>query len=391
MENFFEFVDNLRNRFQELSATNKAVALGVLAAILGSLFAMTLWVQTPDMQLLYANLDEKDAAEIVEQLKTQNIKYELGNNERSIRVPADMVHELRLNLASQGLPTGKEVGLELFEDTPLGMTEFVQKLNFQRALQGELSRTIGALDSVETARVHLVIPKDDVFLKDKAPGTASVMLKIRAGKHLAETQVQGIVHLVASSVEGVEAKNVVVVDLKGNILSGNQEGTEGALLTASNHKHRKHVEKELEHSIVQMLEDALGPDKIIARVTADINFDKVEKTEEFTIRILKWFAVSSQPRNPFPVRFPRVVCRVWNPCSRTVRDKARVRLPYPQNAITRNRHSTMRSTKLCAMSPSPTATFGNCPLRCWWMGCWPETLLPTKHGRRKKWQNCWTS
>lgn len=280
MEKLLEFLQSLTTKFQEWTPIQKAVALGLTALALGSLLVMALWIQEPDYQLLYANLAEEDAAAVVDQLKTRNIPYQLGNQGRSIRVPSNLVHETRIALAGEGLPAGREVGLELFEDTALGMTEFVQKLNFQRALQGELARTISSLEAVEFARIHLVIPKEEVFFRERMRGKASVTLKIRAGKSLSETQVQGIVHLVSSSVERIQAKDVVVVDLKGNILSGAGGDSEGALMTTSNHKFKRGMEKDLEKSIVNMLEDALGPGKIIARVSADINFDKVEKTEE---------------------------------------------------------------------------------------------------------------
>ncbi|CCQ90550.1 putative Flagellar M-ring protein [Nitrospina gracilis 3/211] len=280
MEAFLEFLTNLGRRFNELPAVQKVAALGLLAGMGAAVVAMLFWAQAPDYQLLYANLSEKDAAAVVEELKTQNIPYELSNQGRNIRIPSNRVHEVRLDLASQGLPTGTEVGLELFEDTPLGMTEFVQKLNFQRALQGELVRTITSLSAVEHARVHLVLPKTDVFSKEKPRGKASVMVKLNAGQTLSETQVQGIVHLVSASVEGLQVGDVVVVDLQGNMLSGGKEVSEAALLTASNYKHKRRVEKELESSIVSMLEDALGPGRVIAKVAAEINFDKVERTEE---------------------------------------------------------------------------------------------------------------
>ncbi|MCA9484092.1 MAG: flagellar M-ring protein FliF [Nitrospina sp.] len=280
MEKLLQFFQNLGQRFQELTPTNKAVALGLLALILGSVMAMSLWLQEPDYQLLYANLSEEDASAIYEQLQTQNVKPQLSNNGRTIHVPSNQVHELRLKLAGQGLPKGHEVGLELFEDMPLGMTEFIQKLNFQRALQGELARTITSLDVVDMARVHLVIPKEDVFIKEQQKGKASVTLKLRAGRSLSESQVQGIIHLVSSSVEGVDPKNVALLDFKGNILSGAQGMEDGAILTATNYKHQRRVEQQLEKSLIRMLEDALGTDKVIARVTAELNFDKVEKTEE---------------------------------------------------------------------------------------------------------------
>ncbi len=280
MEQIAAIFRNLSERFQELSQGKKAAALALIAAALASVAVMSLWLQAPDFQLLYANLSEQDASKIVEELKGQKIPYELGNNGRNIRIPSNKVYEVRLQLASKGLPEGSEVGLELFQETSLGMTDFVQKLNFQRALQGELTRTIKTLDAVDQARVHLVIPKDTMFLKDKPKGKASVMIKIKGGRSLAPDQVQGIVHLVSSSVEGIHPEDVVVVDLQGNILSGAQEGSEKTLIAGTNHKLQGKVEKELEAKIRKLLEDALGPGKVIAKVNAELNFERIERTEE---------------------------------------------------------------------------------------------------------------
>lgn len=280
MDTLILFLRNLWERFLALPPTNKAVALGAVALVAGALFSISVWVQTPDYQLLYANLSDEDAAAVVKQLDTQNIPKKLTNNGHNIQVPTNRVHEIRLNLASQGLPAGTEVGLELFEDTPLGMTEFVQKLNFQRALQGELARTIKSLEVVELARVHLVLPKEELFVRDKQIGKASIMVKLRPGRTLTEGQIQGIVHLVSSSVAGIPPANVVLVDPKGNLLSGNKAISDDVMLTASNYKHKRKVENEMEQRIVMMLEEALGPDKVIARVNADMNFDKVVQTEE---------------------------------------------------------------------------------------------------------------
>ena len=241
---------------------------------------MSFWIQEPDFQLLYSNLAPEDASAIVEELKTQKISYELAGNGTIVRVPTDKVHELRLQLAGKGLPEGGEVGMELFEESSLGMTEFVQKLNFQRALEGELVRTIKSLDSISQARVHLVIPEDNIFLREKPKGKASVTLKIKPGRTLSESQVQGIVHLVSGSVKGISPENVAVVDMKGNILSGGQKSSRDAMITGNNYKHQRNLEMELEKSVTKMLESALGSGKVIARVTAKLNFDKVEKTEE---------------------------------------------------------------------------------------------------------------
>jgi flagellar M-ring protein FliF len=280
MEQLLAFFKNAYTNFQELSQGKKVAVLTLAAAGLASLLVMAFWVQAPDQQLLYANLSQEDAGAIVAELKGQKIPYELNAGGTTIRVPADKVHEIRLQLATKGLPQGGEVGLEIFDKTALGMTEFVQKLNYQRALQGELTRTINTLDVVDQARVHLVIPEESLFLKDKVKGKASVMVKIKPGKTISENQIQGIVHLVSSSVKGVPPENVAIVDFNGNILTGAKGGGEEAMIAADNFKLKARLEGELEASIRQMLEDALGKGKVIAKVNAEINFEKVERTEE---------------------------------------------------------------------------------------------------------------
>ena len=280
MNQIAEFFKNLANRFQELTQGQKVAAIALVGMALASLALMTFWAQAPDMRLLYANLPEEDAAAIVEELRTKQIPYELSAQGRTIRIPTDKVHEIRLELASKGLPQGGEVGMEIFEEPALGMTEFVQKLNYQRALQGELTRTISSLDSIKVARVHLVIPEQRVFFKEKPKGKASVTIKMKPGRSLSEAQVQGIVHLVSSSVQGILPENVAVVDAKGNMLTGPMGASYEAMISDSNFKFKRKLEKNLEESIHLMMEDALGPGKVIARVTADLNFDQVERTEE---------------------------------------------------------------------------------------------------------------
>ena len=151
MERLLEIIRQMGGRLGELAPAKRAAVLSLVAVGIGSLFVMSLWMQAPDFQLLYANLSQEDAGSIVERLKTQKVPYELSNEGRTIRVPADKVYEVRLQMASEGLPEGGEVGLEIFEETALGMTDFIQKLNYQRALQGELARTIKSLNSVDSA------------------------------------------------------------------------------------------------------------------------------------------------------------------------------------------------------------------------------------------------
>ena len=280
MENFSDFLKNLNDRYKELPPGRKTVALTLAASAIAAVFVMSLWLQTPDYQVLFTNLTPEDAGTIIEELKTKNIDYKLTNQGRSVQVPSNQVYETRLSLASQGLPEGSEVGFELFEDTPFGITDFTEKLNFQRGLQGELSRTIKSLAVIDKARVHLVIPKKNLFLREKPKGKASVMVKVKAGQTLSESQIQGIVHLVSGSVESIKSQDVVIIDIRGNILSGGGNGDQNALIPSSNFAHKRKVEKELEENIVKMLEEALGVGKVIARVSASMDFNKEDSTEE---------------------------------------------------------------------------------------------------------------
>jgi flagellar M-ring protein FliF len=280
MEKFLTFIKQLSERFLALQQGQKLAILVLVAGGIASLFTMSLWLKAPDYQLLYAKLAPTDAAKIVDVLKSDKVPYELSQGGQTIHIPADAIYETRLKLASEGLPEGGEVGMEIFEENALGMTEFIQKLNYQRALQGELSRTIKSLDAIDQARVHLVIPKDTLFLKEKPRGKASVTIKIKPGKNVTSEQTQGIVHLVAASVEGIDAQDVVVVDLKGNLLSGDQASSSGAMRTSTNYQHKLIVEKELQDNIVRMLENALGEGTVIAQVSTDLDFELVDRTEE---------------------------------------------------------------------------------------------------------------
>src|SRR5207253_2815917 len=178
-----------------------------------------LWTQESEMQVLFSHLSPEDAGTIVTKLKEQKIPYRVDGDGGTILVPTDRVHELRMQLASQSLPQGGGVGFEIFDRATIGMTDFVQRLNYRRALQGELGRTIAQLAEVERARVHLVVPERSLFADQRERPRASVVLTLRAGKTLAAGQIQGIAHLVASSVEGLQPQEVTVVDSHGLILS----------------------------------------------------------------------------------------------------------------------------------------------------------------------------
>ncbi|MBR9987080.1 MAG: flagellar M-ring protein FliF [Desulfosarcina sp.] len=262
-------------------STGKLVAMAILVGgtVAGLAFLLT-WSETGDLHPLYGNLAPEDAAEIVGQLKERQIPYQLTMDGTGVSIPYEKIYETRLELASQGLPRGTGIGFEVFDDTQLGMTEFVQNVNYQRALQGELSRTINTLMEVESSRVHIVMPARSLFIEEEDPATASVILKLRRGKHLSKAQVQGIVHLISSSVSRLSTEDVTVIDNSGKMLAGFKEKSTVSQITSNQLAFQEKKERLLESRVKTMLESVLGQDKAIVRVSCLLNFIQQEKTEE---------------------------------------------------------------------------------------------------------------
>src|SRR5881398_636458 len=251
----------------------------VLASGVGSLvvvLALAWWVEQPFYRPLFTNLAEQDASAIVEALGAERVPFRLEDGGRAILVPAERLYELRLALASRGLPEGGGVGFELFDRQTLGQTDFLQRLNYQRALQGELGRTISRLGGVESARAHLALPERSLFVGEDRRPSASVVVKLAPGRALSAAQVDGIVHLVAASVEGLAADGVTVVDQGGRMLTTNRRGDEtgGALEMQTS------IERKLAERVESMLAAVVGRDKAVARVAATLDFARVERTEE---------------------------------------------------------------------------------------------------------------
>jgi len=236
----------------------------------------------PRMGVLFSGLEADDAGAIVARLQERKIEYDLEGGGSVIKVPAKDVYKTRLALASSGLPQGSNVGFEIFDKASLGMTEFAQRMNYQRALQGELARTIGQLDQVEQSRVHLAIPEPSVFEDKEKHPAASVIVKLRPGGQLAPEQVGGIVHLVSSAVEGMKPNYVTVVDTRGNVLSEASDSTDAldARLSATQLQLKREHEHQIEKNIQSMLERVAGPNKAIVRVNAKVNFDRRETDSE---------------------------------------------------------------------------------------------------------------
>ena len=275
----------------ELSSQLKALFKGITPAkrftliafvggtIIGFVFLMN-WAGSPDFQVLYSNLGPEDGGAIVSALKEKRIPYKISSNGSSILAPREQIYDLRLELAGNGLPRGSGVGFEIFDNAKLGMTEFVQNVNYQRALQGELSRTIDQIDGVESSRIHIVMPAKSLFIEEDTPATASVSLKLRSGRWLSKDQVQAIVHLVSSSISSLNPENITIVDNYGKMLSGTKDKSGTGQVSSDQLGLQEKMEKNLENRIQTMLETVLGAGKAIARVSCSLDFTREEKTEE---------------------------------------------------------------------------------------------------------------
>ena len=259
---------------------SRKIALGGLAAISLLLFSILIFQgRTADYQLLYANLSESDAASVVTWLKTEQISYQLKNNGRNIWIPANILHESRLNLAANGLPTGGNVGFEIFDEQSFALTDYVQKVNYLRALQGELSRTISSLSPVDTARVHLALPEKRLFKNQQKSATASVILSIVNGQTLTQKQVKGIIHLVSGSVTGLTEENITIVDSNGVVLDAGSKNDKD-MMSVDMLEYQQEVENRFEMRAQALLDKTMGADNAMVRVSATLDFSQVEKTEE---------------------------------------------------------------------------------------------------------------
>ena len=270
---FKEFANKLTN-------TQKMIFGGVLVAVLVGISSLFFISEDQDMKVLFSNLEQADAAKIVENLKEKAIMYELKDNGSTILVPENTVMDTRLSLASEGLPENSVVGYELFDKTNLGMSEFVQKLNYRRALEGELAKTIASLEEVKKARVHLVIPEKTLFKADQKTPTSSVTLHMKSGRSISKISIQGIQNLISGSVEGMKTEDVVVLDSKGKVLSdAARDENSVAGLTATQLTQQNRVEEHLTGKVQSLLDGVLGAGNSQVRVSAELDFTRIEQTK----------------------------------------------------------------------------------------------------------------
>ncbi|MBT0377972.1 flagellar basal-body MS-ring/collar protein FliF [Morganella morganii] len=248
------------------------------AAAIAVIVALFLWMRSPDYRVLLSNLSAKDGGDIVSQLTQMNMPYQLADNGSAILVPADKVHELRLKLAQAGLPKGGNTGFELLDKEQFGISQFSEQVNYQRALEGELSRTIESLSPVQTARVHLAIPKPTLFVREQKSPTASVTVGLLPGRALDEGQISAIVHMVSGSVSGLTSSNVIIVDQTGRLLTNNDNSQQS--VSTSQMRLTQETEARLKQRIEDLLAPLVGRANVQAQVTAQVDYSKVEQTAE---------------------------------------------------------------------------------------------------------------
>ena len=273
-------VNQITQFFRRLTFRQRVMfgTVAVIAAV--AISTLVSIVNRPSYATLFSNVSPQDASKIVDKLKEKNIPYSLEDAGRSILVPKQQVYDLRLSLAGEGLPQSSVIGYEIFDRTNLGISDFVQKINYRRALGGELARTVLELDEVEGARVHIVVPEKALFKEDEKMATASVVLKLKSGKPLRQETIQSIAHLVASSVEGLESNNVTIVDSRGVLLTETTKPNSLTALSSTQYELQQKVEAYLSQKAQSLLEGVVGSGNALVQVNADLDFTQAEKNLE---------------------------------------------------------------------------------------------------------------
>ncbi len=266
--------------FTRTAGGRKIMMMFGVAAVVAIMGAVWMWGQQPDYRVLFSNFSDRDGGAIVAELEKMNIPYKFAEGGGAVLVPAGHVYDARLKLASQGLPKGGNVGFELMENQKLGSSQFIERVNFQRAMEGELARSIESVASVQAARVHLAMPKDSVFVSEQKAPTASVLLNLHPGRTLDTQQVSAIVHLVASSVPDLPVKNVTIVDQNGNLLSETSKLASINGMDPSQIKYVQDLQQNITKRIESIITPIVGPNNVRAEATADVDFSRSEQAVE---------------------------------------------------------------------------------------------------------------
>ncbi len=266
--------------FTRTAGGRKVMLMLGVAAVVAIMGAVWMWGQQPDYRVLFSNFSDRDGGAIVAELEKMNIPYKYAEGGGAVLVPAGRVHDARLKLASQGLPKGGNVGFELMENQKLGSSQFIEQVNFQRAMEGELARSIESVSAVQAARVHLAMPKDSIFVSEQKTPTASVLLNLHPGRTLDPQQVSAIVHLVASSVPELPPKNVTIVDQNGNLLSDTSKQANANGMDPSQIKYVQQLQQNVVRRIESIITPIVGPGNVRAEATADVDFSRSEQAVE---------------------------------------------------------------------------------------------------------------
>jgi flagellar M-ring protein FliF len=276
-----EGMGNIIEVFKAIPAGKRISFLITFSIVIGGFIALLAYTNRPDYQLLYSDLDPADAAKITAKLIEKQVKYQLKDGEKTIMVPAESVHQLRLDMATEGVqPTGGSVGFEIFDNMSFGTTEFQQKVKYQQALQGELERTIEAFDVIDKARVHIVTVGDSLFAEEEEPATASVVVRLKPGKQLDQRQLQGIINLVSGFVKGLKPENVSIVDMQGGILTKGHDKNSIGDVSADQFDYQRKLAETYETQIETMLGPVVGMKNVVARVSVDVDFKRINTSEE---------------------------------------------------------------------------------------------------------------
>ncbi|MEM6051506.1 flagellar basal-body MS-ring/collar protein FliF [Erwinia sp. P7711] len=267
---------NLLAAFERFRSNPRIIFIIIAAAAISLVIILFFWAKTPDYRVLYSNIDDQDGGAVVAQLTQMNVPYRFDERRAAIMVPEDQVYSVRLKLAQQGLPKGGSVGFELLDQEKFGISQFSEQINYQRALEGELSRTIDTLGPVKSSRVHLALPKASLFIQEQKPASASVTLNLLGGRVLDAGQISAISHLVSSAVTGMSADDVTIVDQNGHLLT--QSGDRATQTSQLNYISK--VESDFQRRIQAILTPIVGSNNVRAQVTAKIDFTTHEQTAE---------------------------------------------------------------------------------------------------------------
>lgn len=278
-----KMMDQFGSIWNGISFSHKFIMIMMTLGFMGGVIGVTQWARKPDFGLLYGELNPKESGEIIDFIKEENIPYQIGGSGSTILIPTEKIYETRLRLASKGLPR-EESGYELLDKVGFGTSDFVQRVNYRRAIQGELAKTIRHLDYIEWAQVHVAMPETSLFVEDEKPPTASVILKLKmkSGGVLKPEQVASITHLVSSSVEGLKPENVAIADTRGNLLSKKESPSSNAGVSNDQLEVKKKIEEYFVAKAQDILERIVGTGKSVVRVSADLDFKHIdEKLVEF--------------------------------------------------------------------------------------------------------------